>query len=80
MNDLLVAGRREMNPEARREIYLRAHRVWEKDLPFLPLFSLYYYVGAAKHIKLPEKPVSKTTAGSDFFADLRGWSRRANQE
>lgn len=77
MDDLLAAGRREMNPLCRRTIYLEAQRLWSRDLPFLPLFSLYYHVGISRKLLLPPEPVRRITSCGDFFADLRGWGYRS---
>ncbi len=79
MDELLASGRREMDPERRHALYLEAHRLWGRDLPFLPLFSLYYHVGISRKLLMPPEPFSCISACGDFFADLRGWRFRSNR-
>ena len=73
MDRLLEAGLAEMNEGARREIYLRAHRLWADDLPLLPLFSLNYYVAVARGVSPPADLFRFVGSTGDFFYDIGRW-------
>ncbi len=73
MDRLLDLGLMEMNPLKREKIYLAAHRVWLEDLPLLPLFNLYYYVGVSKRIPAPPDTCRLMSASGDFLQNIQEW-------
>lgn len=73
MDRLLEAGLREMAAGRREEIYLKAHQVWLGELPLLPLFNLYYYVGVSKRIRLPRTTCRLMSSTGDFLQNIREW-------
>ncbi len=48
---LLKKGTMEMNEEKREGIYIKLHNLWLKELPIIPIFSLYYYLGINNKIR-----------------------------
>jgi len=75
MDALLHQGLRELDPGKREEIYLNAHRVWLENLPLIPLFNLYYYVGVSRHIRIPSRRVEIVGSVGDFLYNILGWKR-----
>ncbi len=73
MDAVLDEGMREMDPDKRRKIYERAHDLWLDSLPLLPLFSLNYYMGISRKIKVPNDRFAVIGSSGDFFYDLQGW-------
>ena len=73
MDAVLEEGMREMDPDKRRKIYERAHDLWLESLPLLPLFSLNYYMGISRAIKVPGDRFAVIGSSGDFFYDLQGW-------
>jgi ABC-type transport system substrate-binding protein len=75
MDVLLDRGLREFDPVKRKAIYLKAHDLWLKELPLLPLFNLYYYVGISKRIKIPDTVSTLVSSESDFLFNIKEWKR-----
>jgi peptide/nickel transport system substrate-binding protein len=73
MDTLLEAGLREMDEKKRRQIYLEAHERWLQSLSLIPLFSLNYFMGISKSIKIPADHFSMIGSTGDFFYNLQGW-------
>ena len=73
MDAVLEEGMHEMDPDKRRKIYERAHDLWLESLPLLPLFSLNYYMGISRKIKVPDDRFAVIGSSGDFFYDLQGW-------
>jgi peptide/nickel transport system substrate-binding protein len=73
MDAVLEEGLREMNAEMRRGKYRRAHDLWLESLPFLPLFSLNYYMGVSKNIFVPQNCFKVVGSCGDFFYNLQDW-------
>lgn len=73
MDMALEAGLHEMDAEKRRKIYERAHELWLESLPLIPLFSLNYYMGISRRIKIPQNPFQVVGSSGDFFFNLQGW-------
>ena len=73
MDAVLDEGMREMDPDKRRKIYERAHDLWLESLPLLPLFSLNYYMGISRQIKVPDDRFAVIGSSGDFFYNLQGW-------
>lgn len=73
MDDLLEQGLREMDPLKREQIYRRAHDLWLKELPFLPLFNLYYHIGISNRIKIPKTASTLIGAEGDFLINITDW-------
>ena len=73
MDAVLEEGLREMDAGKRRKIYERANDLWLESLPLIPLFSLNYYMGIAKKIKIPEDRFAVVGSTGDFFNNLQGW-------
>jgi peptide/nickel transport system substrate-binding protein len=76
MDRLLDDGLRELDPVKREAIYLEAHRVWLEELPLLPLFSLYYYIGVSRRIKIPGAVSTLVGAEADFLIDIKQWKKK----
>ena len=73
MDALLEAGLREMDEKKRRQIYVKAHERWLQSLPFIPLFSLNYYMGVSWSLKVPAGHFRTVGSTGDFFYNLQGW-------
>jgi peptide/nickel transport system substrate-binding protein len=73
MDAALEAGLHEMDAGKRRKIYERAHDLWLQSLPLIPLFSLNYYMGISRRIKIPRNPFQVVGSSGDFFFNLQGW-------
>jgi peptide/nickel transport system substrate-binding protein len=73
MDRLLDLGLQEFDPVKREALYLDAHRLWRQELPLIPLFNLYYYVGISRRIKIPEHLENLIDSESDFLFDIRRW-------
>jgi peptide/nickel transport system substrate-binding protein len=78
MDRLLSAGLRELNPQKRKIIYLEAHNLWKRDLPLLPLFNLYYYVGVAQNVSIPTDTCRLMGSSGDFLQNIRCWKINTN--
>lgn len=76
MDRLLESGLKEFDPIKREAIYLNAHRIWLEELPLIPLFSLYYYVGVSNRIKIPENVNTLVGAEGDFLFNIRQWKMK----
>jgi peptide/nickel transport system substrate-binding protein len=76
MDALLQQGLRELNPGKREEIYLKAHRLWLENLPLIPLFNLYYYVGVSQYIGIPARRVEIVGSVGDFLYNILEWRKK----
>jgi ABC-type transport system substrate-binding protein len=76
MDALLKQGLRELDPGKREEIYLKAHRVWRENLPLIPLFNLYYYVGVSRYIVIPARRVEIVGSVGDFLYNILEWRKK----
>jgi len=76
MDRLLERGLKEFDPVKREAIYLETHRIWLEELPLIPLFSLYYYVGVSNRIKIPGNVSTLVGAEGDFLFDIRQWKMK----
>lgn len=76
MDALLKQGLRELDPGKREEIYLNAHRVWRENLPLLPLFNLYYWVGVSRHIGIPARRMEMVGSVGDFLYNILEWRKK----
>ncbi len=74
MDALLGRAVGEFDPVKRGAIYAKAYDIWLRELPFLPLFRLNYYMGVAGEIRVP--PVTCTLMGSegDFLYNISDWT------
>ncbi len=70
MDSLLEWGRREMDNNKRRQIYVMAHQRWLETLPLLPLFNLDYHMGISRAVRAPSGRVRLIGSTGDFFYDL----------
>jgi ABC-type transport system substrate-binding protein len=75
MDSLLDKGLRELNSEKREKIYTAAHKVWLAELPLIPLFNLYYYMGISRNIKIPAETYDIVGSTGDFLFNIEEWSR-----
>jgi peptide/nickel transport system substrate-binding protein len=73
MDQLLTTGLQEMDEKKREDIYRQAHVLWQKELPFIPLFNLYYYIGVSRRIKIPTGGCPVVGSTGDFFYDIEEW-------
>jgi ABC-type transport system substrate-binding protein len=78
MEALLAQGLKEPDPQKREEIYMGAHRLWLEELPLIPLFNLYYYVGISGKIKIPKETYTLVGAVGDFLFNIHHWKTRTN--
>ena len=76
MDALLQQGLRELDPGKREEIYLKAHGVWLDNLPLLPLFNLYYYVGVSQYIGIPARRMEIVGSVGDFLYSILEWRKK----
>jgi peptide/nickel transport system substrate-binding protein len=76
MDELLDLGLRELNPLKRRQIYHRANRIWREQLPLIPLFNLYYYIGVSRRVPVPPGVCTLMASTSDFLNNIRKWKTR----
>lgn len=76
MDRLLDKGLRELNPIKRKAIYYKAHNLWLDELPLIPLFNLYYYVGISKRIKIPDTTSKIVSSEGDFLYNIRQWTMK----
>jgi len=75
MDRLLDQGLLELDPVKREAVYLKAHGLWLEELPLIPLFNLYYYMGVSRKIKIPNTVSTLVGSESDFLIDIRQWTR-----
>lgn len=75
MDQFLDNGLLELDPVKREAIYFKAHDIWLKELPILPLFNLYYYIGVSRRIKVPDNVSTLVGSESDFLINIRAWTR-----
>jgi peptide/nickel transport system substrate-binding protein len=73
MDCLLETGLIEMDTQRRKAIYLKAHNLWLQELPLIPLFNLYYYMGVSKKIKIPAETTTLMGSESDFLFNIEDW-------
>ncbi len=76
MEQLLVQGLRELDQEKRERIYQAAYRIWLEELPLLPLFNLYYYMGISKRIPIPGETYTLVGPTGDFLFNIEEWKKR----
>ena len=76
MDRLLDNGLQELDPAKREAIYLNAHNIWLEELPLIPLFSLYYYVGVSKKLKIPGTTSTLVGSESDFLFNIKQWTKK----
>ncbi len=76
MDRLLDEGLRELDPVKREAIYLKAHEIWLEELPLIPLFNLYYYVGVSKRVRIPETVSTLVGAEGDFLINIKQWTKK----
>lgn len=75
MDRLLTTGLQETDEKKREDIYRRAHDLWREDLPIIPLFNLYYYVGVSRRVKSPAGDCPVVGSTGDFFYDIGEWGK-----
>lgn len=73
MDAALELGLHEMDEAKRRKVYERAHAIWLRDLPLVPLFNLNYYMGVARGIDVPPRRFGLVGSCGDFFANIQEW-------
>ena len=77
METLLAQGLKEPDSQEREEIYMKAHRLWREELPLIPLFNLYYYVGISGKIKIPKETYTLVGAVGDFLFNIHDWKTKS---
>jgi peptide/nickel transport system substrate-binding protein len=73
MDQLLDSGLRELDPEKRKSIYMEANHIWRQELPVIPLFNLYYYMGISRSIRIPDKVCTLMSSAGDFLQNIADW-------
>lgn len=48
---LVIAARKELDPEKRREMYYEVQRIWHEDGPLIPLYNIPYIAAVRSHVK-----------------------------
>lgn len=76
MDKLLDLGLRELDSQQRRLLYLRANTIWKAELPLIPLFNLYYYMGISKQIPIPKRVCTLMGSTGDFLINIQDWKTR----
>jgi peptide/nickel transport system substrate-binding protein len=76
MEALLAQGLKEPDHQKREEIYMKAHRLWREELPLIPLFNLYYYVGISGKITIPKRTYTLVGAVGDFLFNIHDWKTK----
>ncbi len=75
MDRLLDQGLLELDPVKREAVYLKAQGLWLEELPLIPLFNLYYYMGISRKVKIPGTVSTLVGSESDFLIDIHQWTR-----
>jgi ABC-type transport system substrate-binding protein len=78
MNSLLDQGLSETDSEKREEIYRSAHKIWLSELPLIPLFNLYYYIGISRNIPVPPDAFELVGSTGDFLFNIEKWKKSAD--
>ena len=73
MDQLLATGLQEMDEKKREAIYWQANSLWREELPIIPLFNLYYYVGVSRRVRIPVGGCPLVGSTGDFFYDIEEW-------
>lgn len=73
LDHLLDIGIKAVDENKRQKLYSEAHAIWLDNLPILPVFNLYYYVGISKKITLPEELIQTVGSSSDFLSNITDW-------
>ena len=76
MDQLLAQGLRELNPQQREAIYHEAHSLWRKELPLIPLFNLYYFVGVSRRVAVPTRKMEIMGGEGDFLYNIQQWREK----
>lgn len=76
MDELLQGGLKELDEDKREKIYLKAHGIWLENLPLLPLFNLYYYVGVSRDIEIPARTFELVGSVGDFLYNILEWRKK----
>jgi len=76
MDVILNRGLKEMDRQKREQIYMKAHNIWLKELPLIPLFNLYYYVGVSKKVAVPLQTYDLVGGAGDFLFNIRQWKMK----
>jgi ABC-type oligopeptide transport system substrate-binding subunit len=75
MDSLLDRGLQELDDEKREKIYMAAHEAWLNELPLIPLFNLYYYIGVSRKIPVPDQTYRIIGGSGDFLFNIEKWVR-----
>jgi len=73
MDNLLLKGLKTVDNQKREKIYLNANKIWEKDLPFIPLYNLYFYKGVSNKIFIPKNTAKLIGSSGDFLQNIENW-------
>lgn len=73
MDRLLEKGLEIMDPEERREVYLQAHRLWQEELPVIPLFQPFYYLGTSLEIQPGDHFFATVSSENDALYHIHRW-------
>lgn len=73
MDQLLDAGLKKLDPDKRKNIYMKANKIWRHELPIIPLFNLYYFMGVSKRIRVPDKVLTLMSSTGDFLQNIVDW-------
>lgn len=76
MDALLEQGLQELDDEKREKIYMAAHEAWLNELPLIPLFNLYYYIGVSRKIPVPAQTYRIIGGSGDFLFNIEKWVRK----
>jgi ABC-type transport system substrate-binding protein len=73
MDQLLEIGLQVIDYAERVPIYLQAHKVWYNNLPMIPLFQIYYYMGMSRRVTTQSKFYKTVASESDFLYNVSEW-------
>jgi len=73
MDQLLNKASLEIDGPTQVDLYRKAFSIWQDEMPLIPLFNLYYYVGIARDIPIPSKRYKVIGSTSDFLYNIWEW-------
>jgi ABC-type transport system substrate-binding protein len=73
MDALLDLGLKELDSQKRRRFYHRANEIWKAELPLIPLFNLYYYMGISRQVRIPKRVCTLVGSTNDFLINIIDW-------
>ena len=79
MDRLMEKGLEIPDYKERIPLYLKAHGLWQKHLPLIPLYQPYYYLGIRRGINTPNPPIRVVASESDCLYNIADWLNLLDQ-